>query len=212
MQISVKGKQLDVGDSLRTHVQTTLTELIGKYFATAMEAHVTLTKDAHLYRAEITVHPAKGQIIQAAGAANEPYPAFDEAARTMAKRLQRYRSKLQDRQGRSSQDTVAATLNTTLNVKKVIFGGAANDETAGDATGDEPLVVAEMETPIQLLTVGEAVMALELEDLPALLFTNKGNNTLNMVYRRQDGNIGWVDPTAVTSAGTTSVAGKTGTR
>lgn len=202
MQISVKGKQLDVGDSLRTHVQQTVTDLAGKYFANAIEAHVTLTKDAHLYRAEITVHPAKGQIVQATASANEPYPAFDEAARTMAKRLQKYRSKLQDRHGRPATDEVAAS----LNVKKIIFGGAATQET--ETTGDEPLVVAEMETPVQTLTTAEAVMALELEDLPALLFTNKGNNTLNMVYRRTDGNIGWVDPTAVITAQTS----KTGTR
>lgn len=208
MQISVKGKQLDVGDSLRSHVQTALTELIGKYFPTTMDVQVTLTKDAHLYKAEITAHPAKGQIVQATGAANEPYPAFDEAARTMAKRLQRYRSKLQDRHGRASQDEAI----NSLNVKKVIFGAAANDA-SNDEAGDEPLVVAEMETPIQTLTVSEAVMALELEDLPALLFTNKGNNTLNMLYRRADGNIGWVDPTAVTTAQAGNTAtGKTGTR
>lgn len=199
MQISVKGKQLDVGDSLRTHVQATMTDLIGKYFANAIEGHVTLTKDAHLYRAEITVHPARGQTVQATASANEPYPAFDEAARTMAKRLQKYRGKLQDRQGPSIGD-VASGFNSTdsVNVKKVIFGGAATSE--AEPTGDEPLVVAEMETPVATLTVSEAVMALELEDLPALMFTNKGNNTLNMVYRRPDGNIGWVDPTAVINA------------
>lgn len=201
MQITVKGKQLDVGDSLRTHVQQAVTDMATKYFANAIEAHVTLTRDAHLYRAEITVHPSKGQIVQATASANEPYPAFDEAARTMAKRLQKYRSKLQDRHGRQATDEVAAS----LNVKKIIFGGAATED---EATGDEPLVVAEMETPVQTLTTAEAVIALELEDLPALLFTNKASNTLNMVYRRTDGNIGWVDPTAVITAQTS----KTGTR
>lgn len=206
MQINVKGKQLDVGDSLRTHVQETISELTQKYFPTALEANVTLTKDAYLYRAEVTVHPAKGHVVQASGAAAEPYPAFDEAARTMAKRLQRYRSRLQDRHGRTPTDEVAAS----LNVKKVIFGGASLTAPADEPAGDEPLVVAEMATPILTLTVSEAVMQLELEDLPALLFTNKGNGSLNMIYRRQDGNIGWVDPTAVVAAGTTGQ--KTGTR
>lgn len=205
MQISVKGKQLDVGDSLRSHVQQTVTDLAGKYFQNALEAHVTLTKEAHLYRAEITVHPSKGHVVQASGSASEPYPAFDEAARTMAKRLQKYRSKLQDRHNRLPTSEVAAS----MNVKKVIFGGAATED---EATGDEPLVVAEMETPVQTLTVGQAVMALELEDLPALMFVNKGTDTLNMVYRRADGNIGWVDPTAVVNAQTDKTVGKTGTR
>lgn len=202
MQISVKGKQLDVGDSLRTHAEQTVGELVGKYFASALEAHVTLAKDAHLYRAEITVHPSKGTIIAASGHAHEPYPAFEEAAKTMAKRLQRYRSKLQDRHG------AARRTDAELNVKKVIFGGTTATEEA--PTGDEPLIVAEMETPIQTLSVSEAVMTLELEDLPALMFTNAANNTINMIYRRADGNIGWVDPTAVITA--TQTGGMTGTR
>lgn len=185
MQISVKGKQLDVGDSLRSHVETTLTDLIGKYFASALEAHVTLTRDAHLFHAEVTVHPSRGQIVVANAKATEPYPAFDEAARTMAKRLQRYRSKLQDNRGTERSASLPAR-SVTLD---------AHTDTAHDH--HEPMVVAEVETPIHFLTVSEAVMMLELEDLPALMFTNKAHGGLNMVYRRTDGNVGWVDPAPV---------------
>jgi ribosomal subunit interface protein len=188
MHISIKGKQLDVGDSLRSHVETTLTDMIGKYFASALEAHVTLTKDAHLYRAELTVHPTRGHIIAASANGNEPYPAFDEAARTMGKRLQRYRSKLQDRHG--AERTAAAE---TLAARSVTLDAQA--ETATDH--HEPMVVADVEAPIHFLTVSEAVMMLELEDLPALMFTNKAHGGLNMVYRRTDGNIGWVNPAPV---------------
>lgn len=192
MQISIKGKQLDVGDSLRSHVETTLTGLIGKYFASALEAHVTLTKDAHLYRAELTVHPTRGHIIAASANGNEPYPAFDEAAKTMAKRLQRYRSKLQDRHG---NERVAAA--ETLAARSVTLDANAETAVMGEDGHHEPMVVADVEAPIHFLTVSEAVMMLELEDLPALMFTNKAHGGLNMVYRRTDGNIGWVNPAPV---------------
>jgi len=193
MQISIKGKQLDVGDSLRSHVETTLTELVGKYFNNALEAHVTLTKDAYLYRAEVTVHPTRGQVVQASANANEPYPAFDEAARTIAKRLQRYRGKLQDKHVPSHEE-VANQLNAPTSARSVTLD--AHPQTSTD-DHHEPMVVAEMTTPIHFLTVSEAVMKLELEDLPALMFTNKAHGGLNMVYRREDGNVGWVDPAPV---------------
>jgi ribosomal subunit interface protein len=188
MQISVKGKQLDVGESLRNHVESTLTELVGKYFNNALEAHVTLTKDAYLYKAEVTVHPTRGQIVQASANANEPYPAFDEAARTIAKRLQRYRNKLQTKHSPSHEE-VAEALSARYSTLD------AQSETEADH--NEPMIVAEVTTPIYFLTVSEAVMKLDLEDLPALMFTNKAHGGLNMVYRREDGNVGWVDPAPV---------------
>ncbi|MGE3769845.1 MAG: ribosome-associated translation inhibitor RaiA [Bdellovibrionales bacterium] len=191
MQISVKGKQLDVGENLRAHVEATLQDLVGKYFQSALEAHVTLAKDAHLYRAEVTVHPTRGTIVQASANANEPYPAFDEAARTMGKRLQRYRSRLQDRHG-PSHEAVAAD----LSARSAVLDTTPNEA----AQTHESMVVAELTTPIHFLTVSEAVMKLELEDLPALLFTNKAHGGLNMVYRRNDGNVGWVDPAPVTKS------------
>jgi ribosomal subunit interface protein len=189
LQISVKGKQIDVGDSLRAHVETTISDMVGKYFHNALEAHVTLTKDAHLYRAEVTVHPSRGTVVQASANANEPYPAFDEAARTMAKRLQRYRSRLHDRHG-PSHEAVA----TQLSARSMTL----SPEKQPDSDQHDAMVVAEMTTPIHFLTVSEAVMMLELEDLPALLFTNKAHGGLNMVYRRHDGNVGWVDPAPIT--------------
>lgn len=190
VQISVKGKQLDIGDSLRQHATDTVTDMVTKYFHNALEAHVTLTRDAHLYRAEITVHPTRGTVVQASANANEPYPAFDEAAKTMAKRLQRYRSRLQDRHGPSHEEIAA-----DLQARSITLDTAR----APEATEEhhDSMVLAEIKTPIHFLTVSEAVMKLELEDLPALMFTNKAHGGLNMVYRRNDGNIGWVDPAPV---------------
>lgn len=188
MQISVKGKQLDVGDALRQHVETTLTEKIGKYFSDAVDAQVILQKDAYLYCAEIIVHPGKhGMVVQASANANEPYPAFDEAADKIAKRLRRYKSRMKDHAGTPHDERPEAQ-----NVRKLILN--PEQEESAEAA-DHPPVIAELTTPIMTLTVSEAVMNLELGDMPALLFINKAHGGYNMLYRRADGNIGWVDPT-----------------
>ena len=188
MQIAIQGKQIDIGDSLRAHVETALQDKIGKYFDHAIDATVIISKDAHLYCSEIIVHPGThGASIQAKASAGEPYPSFDEAADRVAKQLRRYKTKLKDHHAASHADQAEAQM-----ARKTIFDSsytAANESEASEST-----VVAEMETPIMTLTVSEAVMNLELGDIPALLFRNKANGGLNMLYRRPDGNIGWVDP------------------
>ena len=203
MQISVKGHQIDVGDSLRAHVESALNDKIGKYFSGAIDAQVIITKDAYLYGSEIIVHPGhQGLAIQASAKANDIYPSFDEAADKIAKRLRRYKSKLKSSTSGTAHSDVAEALNggpydsTARSVRKIIFAGSDNAANDDETTGDDPTVIAEMTTPIMTLTVSEAVMNLELRDFPALLFKNKATGGYNMLYRRNDGNIGWVDPEA----------------
>jgi ribosomal subunit interface protein len=184
MQLSVKGKQIDVGDSLREHVATQLNEIIGKFFSGSLEATVTFSREAHLFRADILVHAGKGIVLQSNGAASEPYPAFDQAAERMGERLRRNRKRLK----KHHQDDAAPEAKM---VPTFVLEG--DDEKAGE-TGDNPVIVAEMTTPIETLSVSEAVMRLDLGDLPALMFKNKTHGGLNMIYRRADGHIGWVDP------------------
>ena len=184
MQLSVKGKQIDVGDALRQHVETHLKEITAKYFNGTLDAHVTFSREAHLFRADITVHAGKGIVLQANAAANEPYPAFDMAAERIARRLRRYKKKIVDLHHESHKNDDAVVANS------FVLNGQEHDEEAND----NPVVVAEMTTPIELLTVSEAVMRLDLGDLPALMFRNRGHGGLNMIYRRPDGHIGWVDP------------------
>ncbi|QJE72001.1 ribosome-associated translation inhibitor RaiA [Aerophototrophica crusticola] len=206
MQVTVKGKQLDVGDSLRTHVKDTLSALVGKYFGNPMEATVILSRDAHLYKADIQVHVGRGILLQSNAEATEPYPAFDEAADRVAKRLRRYKRRLKDHHNRAT----VADLPVTPARKYIIEAAAdeadtlddSGEDTAEALNGDahQPIVVAEMQTNIEMLTVSEAVMRMDLADLPALMFRNRAHGGLNMIYRRPDGNVGWVDPTGAVPA------------
>ncbi len=188
MQLSVKGKQLNVGDALRSHVSDSLSRILGKYFGDAIEVGVTLSRDGHLYRAVIAVHIGRGIQIQAQGDADEPYPAFDTAAEHMAKRLRRYKSRLRDHHKRSSRAA------ETLLAQQYILADDSDQEAAEDGVDGKPAVVAEMTTEISSLTVSEAVMHMDLADQPAMMFRNSSHGGLNMIYRRPDGNIGWIDP------------------
>ncbi|AWK86207.1 ribosome hibernation-promoting factor, HPF/YfiA family [Azospirillum thermophilum] len=191
MQLTVKGKQLDVGDALRTHVADSLSAIVGKYFNKPIEANVVLTRDAHLFKADIQVHVGRGIVLQSNSEATEPYPAFDTACDKLAKRLRRYKSRLRSHHPvENGQEPVPARYQILEAEKDEHLDG--EDTAAADAA--QPVVVAEMETTIATLSVSEAVMRLELAQAPALMFRNGAHGRLNMVYRRADGNIGWVDP------------------
>jgi len=182
MQLTVKGKHLDVGDALRAHVQEQLNHTAKKYFRDPIEATVIFSKEKnHLFKADISIHVGGGIVLQTHHEAADPYPAFDIAAKAAGKRLSRYKDKLRDH--RKSEPDVLAAAYTTI---------AADDNQAEGGTGGA--VIAEMETQILTLAVADAVMRLELGNMPALMFHNPKHGGLNMVYRRKDGNIGWVDP------------------
>jgi len=188
MQLSVKGKQLNVGDALRTHVSNSLSRILGKYFGDAIEVSVTISRDGHRYRAVVMAHVGRGIQVQAQGSAEEPYPAFDTAAEHLAKRLRRYKSRLRDHHKDSGPKA------ETLLAQQYILAGDDEEEAAEDVGQGHPAVVAEMTTEIPSLTVSEAVMRMDLADQPALMFRNSSHSGLNMIYRRTDGNIGWIDP------------------
>jgi ribosomal subunit interface protein len=188
MQLSVKGKQLNVGDALRTHVSESLSRILGKYFGDAIEVGVTFSREGHLYRAVVAAHVGRGIQLQAQGEADEPYPAFDTAAERLAKRLRRYKRRLRDHR----KDPGPAP--ESLPAQQYILAGDAEAQAAEDEIDGRPAVVAEMATEIPSLTVSEAVMRMDLAELPALMFRNSSHSGLNMIYRRPDGNIGWIDP------------------
>lgn len=187
MQLSVKGKQLDVGDALRSHVEGALTAVLDKYFGRPIEANVVLSREAHLYRAAINVHIGRGMDMQSQADSDAPYRAFDEAAQHLAKRLRRYKRRLRDHHRNDSSPAETAA--------QFIIAGELDDENAPveDLTAS-PVIIAEMATDIPALSVGEAVMRLDLANAPAMMFRNRAHGELNMVYRRPDGTIGWVDP------------------
>ena len=189
MQITVKGKQTDVGDALRGHVETRLSDAVSKYFSRPIEAQLVLSREAHLFRADITVHPGRNILIQGHSAAAEPYAAVDSAIEHVEKRVRRYKRRLKDHH---NHDKAVDSETARYQVIQPEAEEIAAEEPPAEPAGS--LVVAEMTTEVPTLSVSDAVMRLDLGDLPALLFRHAGHGGLNLVYRRRDGNVGWVDP------------------
>jgi ribosomal subunit interface protein len=198
MQLTVTGKQIDVGDALRRHVEASLSAILGKYFGTAIEAHVVASREAHLNRVEVSVHIGRGIVVNAHAAASELYPAFDAASERVAKQLRRYKRRLRDHHAKA-RETAAVGERAMAYVLAPMAEEYEDEEPKedggmGDGSGGGPAVIAEMSTELPHLTVGEAAMRMDLADMPALLFRNRSHGELNLVYRRPDGNIGWIDP------------------
>jgi len=192
MQLTVTGKQVDVGGALRRHVEESLDALLGKYFRTAIEAHAVFAREAHLIRTDLSLHVGRGIMIKSGATASDYYPAFDAAAERLAKQLRRYKRRLRDHHARLRNQ--AEDLETARAFVLAPVDEEAETETAPDGDGTAPVVIAEMSTELPRLTVGEAVMRMDLADAPVLLFRNRSHGELNVVYRRGDGNVGWIDP------------------
>ncbi|MSO71898.1 MAG: ribosome-associated translation inhibitor RaiA [Alphaproteobacteria bacterium] len=194
MQISVKGKQLDVGDSLRSHVEDNLTRSVAKYFSHPIEAQVVFSRDAPRLRADISVHADRGITLQGHRLAEDAYIAFDGAAERIQKRLRRYKRRLVDQHhGRGNARAEAPTEADEVTPGRAYVLAHDEDDVSGESANGQPAIVAEMSLDIPKLTVGEAAMRLDLGELPALMFRNQAHDRINMIYRRHDGTIGWVD-------------------
>ena len=191
MQLSVKGKQVDVGDALRTHIEDTLPTSIGKYFDNATDVTVTVSKDGGDFTVDIHVHVSKRVIVQGSGEGGDAYAAFDEASEHVLKRLRRYKRRLRDHKHKLSTQEAIPALESILQAEPDY---SASTDTGDGEEPDQPIIVAELPTAVETMTVGEATMRMDLAGIPAMLFRNAKHGGLNMVYVRQDGNFGWVDP------------------
>jgi ribosomal subunit interface protein len=189
MQLTVTGKQTDTGDALRRHVEASLGSILGKYFKTAIEAHVVFSKEAHMSRAEISLHIGRGIVVNASAAAAETYTAYDAAAERIAKQLRRYKRRLRDHHAKAREPAEASE-----RARDYVLAPIAEEPEEEEEAGGGPTVVAEMSTELPNLTVSEAVMRMDLADAQVLLFRSRSHGELNLVYRRADGNIGWIDP------------------
>jgi ribosomal subunit interface protein len=187
MRYQISGKQIDIGEALQTHVQTELSGIVEKYAERPTDAHVIFSKSASEFVCETIVHLSTGLTTQAKGKAHEIYAAFEQCSDKMEKQLRRYKRRLKDHH-RDRAEPVEF-----MGAPSYILA-SENDDTGSEPDSLQPMIVAEMETPIPSLTVGEAVMQMELAGAPVLVFRNEGKDGLNVVYRRDDGNIGWIDP------------------
>jgi ribosomal subunit interface protein len=187
MQLTVTGKQVDIGDALRGHIESSLGSILEKYFKTAIEAHVVVSKEAHLVRAEISFHIGRGIEVNAGAATGDARTAFDTAGERVAKQLRRYKRRLRDHHAKAREPAEIGETARAYVLAPVVE--EMDEEPAGG-----PAVIAEISTELPSLTVGEAAMRMDLADMPVLMFRNRSHGELNLVYRRADGNIGWIDP------------------
>lgn len=197
MHITVAGKQVDTGEALRTHVADSLGAITSKYFDHALEAHVTFRRDAKgrngaFFACDINLHAGRGLSVRGEGMGTDAHRAFDEAAEHVAKRLRRYRRRMNEH-ARSLAEEREAPMEAAR--QAVLAPEPEEDDTAPAPDAQENgAVIAEQPAEISRLSVREAVMRMDLAQQPVLMFRNKGNGRLNVVYRREDGNIGWIDP------------------
>lgn len=193
MQITVAGKQVDLSDALRTRVSTQMDTIAGKYFDHALEAHVTFSRARSFFTCDINVHAGRGLQLRGEGEAPDANTAFDDAAEHIAKRLRRYRRRVNDHhRDMGSRERPEPARQYILREEEHDPEATAPD----GRTLDEAYatVIAETQTEIVNLSVGEAVMRMDLADQVVMMFRNSASGVLNVVYRRGDGHIGWIDP------------------
>ena len=188
MRYQISGKQIDIGEALQTHVKTELGGAVAKYAERPTDANIVFSKSGHEFVCEATVHLSTGLTASAKAHNPDIYGAFDDCSEKMEKQLRRYKRRLKDHHKDRSEPVE-------------LFGASSyilasdSDSEAQEPETLQPMIVAEMQTKIATLSVGEAVMQMELAGSPVLVFRKEGKKEgVNVVYRREDGNIGWIDP------------------
>ena len=193
MQVLATGKNIDIGDALREHLTARLTQNVGKYFDGAVRAAVTVEKQRSGFSTDCSLHLSTGLTLQAHGEGGDAYSSFDNAAEHLEKRLRRYKRRLRDHHN-ARKEPVNAMSATSYVID--------SDPTGEDEPADlNPAIIAEDSHAIAELSVGEAVMQMDISNEPFALFRNANHGGLNIVYRRKDGNIGWVDPGPAETSG-----------
>ncbi|MEM8631175.1 MAG: ribosome-associated translation inhibitor RaiA [Pseudomonadota bacterium] len=187
MRYQISGKQIDIGEALQTHVKQELGGVIDKYAERPTDAQITFSRNAHEYVCESVVHLSTGLTAQARAHATEIYAAFDLAAEKMEKQLRRYKRRLKDHHRERTQPVELSEASAY-----VLAGSEGPDDPEPQSL--QPIIIAEMEARIPSLSVGEAVMQMELAGTPVLVFRNERHSGVNVVYKREDGNVGWIDP------------------
>lgn len=187
MRYQISGRQIDIGNALQVHVKDELNVMVKKYAERPTDANVIFSKSGHEFVCEATVHLSTGLTATAKAHETEIYAAFDSCAAKMEKQLRRYKRRLKDHH-KDRTDPVEQ-----FRAPSYILASSQEDVDSEPETL-QPMIIAEMETKIPSLSVGEAVMQMELAHSPVLVFRNEGKDGLNVVYRRDDGNIGWIDP------------------
>jgi ribosomal subunit interface protein len=193
MTVRISGKQMDIGDAFRSQIQGRIDEAAAKYFSQGYTGHVTVEKSGARFGSEIMLHLSSGMDLQAKGEAHDPIVAFDIAAEHIEKRLRRYKRRLKNHH---TDGTFAQGGNDyTYRVMEPVA-----EEIQEIAADYAPLIIADSVKSATSMTVADAVMQLDLKDEPVFVFRARANNAINIVYRRADGNIGWIDAAGIDKA------------
>jgi len=203
MEITIQGKQMDVGDALKTHVEDRITDIVEKYFNNVVFVTVNFSREGHGHqqtKAHISIKLGKDIFIVSDVVTNDPYASFDAAAEKVGKQLRRYKKKLRDH-----HESIEKTPeNEIMKARAYVLATGQEEEQEEEDTevpsGDDPVVIAEMPKEILTMSVSDAVMRLDLSGESVLMFRNPKHNGLTIVYRRTDGNLGWIDPENIEKA------------
>ena len=189
MDIQVSGKNMELGDALQIHVSEKLEDGVRKYFDRGAEAAVTFSRERHLVECDVTAHLASGVFLAAHGEGGDAYGAFEESLDKLEKRIRRYKRRLKNHHANGKEPLPAETASYYL-----LEPLKEEDDEAAAGDDPSPVVIAESQTSLREMTVGAAVMQLDLSEQPAIVFKNAAHGRINVVYRRRDGHIGWIDP------------------
>ena len=187
MNVQINGKQIDVGSSLSTHAKDKVTEIITKYSKSATDSTITFSKDRYEYFCDIFINLATGMNVQAKGKAIDIYDSFEDSLEKIDKQLRRYKRRLKNHHNDRKKPIEFMYANSYIISNQ-------NEEDSHKKESLKPLIIAEMQEKIPTISVGEAVMQMELSGANMLIFRNSSHQKINVVHLREDGNIGWVDP------------------
>jgi ribosomal subunit interface protein len=196
MPFRVSGRNIDVGEALRARINARVTEATAKYFDGGFSGHVTVGKEGFGFRTECVIHLDSGIVLESDALAADAYASADQAAMRLEKRLRRYKRRLKDHQAARTdgQATDQATDRTPIDAPSYVIAAPAHEEEVAEWN---PVIIAESTTTLKRLSVSEAVMELDMTGVPVVVFRHAGHGRVNLVYRRADGHIGWVDPPTI---------------
>ncbi|HEY3677562.1 MAG TPA: ribosome-associated translation inhibitor RaiA [Bradyrhizobium sp.] len=202
MTLRISGKSISIGEALRDRVSERTEEVLRKYFDGNYSGHITLSKDGFGFRTDCALHLDSGITLEADSNATDAYASADQALVMMEKRLRRYKNRLKDRSARKAYAASAALAEIdapTLDAPSYVIEAPASE--GEEEEGYNAVIIAEATTALRRLSVSEAVMELDLTGAPCLVFQHGGSGRVNIIYRRADGNVGWIDPPTVNGAG-----------
>ncbi len=195
MALRISGKNVDIGQALRSRIGQTIADAVQKFFDGGYSGHVTMTRNGRSFGTDCSVHLDSGMVIEASGNDKDANASFDQALERLQKRLRRYKRRLKDRSRVQSAKMI------TLATDFVLAPPPEDDELAEDYA---PAIVAETKAEVRTLSVSGAVIELDLTDAPVVVFRNSSHGGINVVFRRPDGHFGWIDPALLEDAQTTA--------